>query len=149
MITSLAGLLAITASAAGSPPSVQRAHGARVLNVRDEGRLRFIHASGSTLIDEGRVSGSFPGSVNVRFVYDGAPNVSARFTISGPGGSVSARGGARLSSPVSATPSFRGQMQIIGGGGRYAHIRGTGELFGVFNRRTYALSVQAIGKLPY
>jgi hypothetical protein len=122
---------------------------ASVLNVHDEGHLRFVHASGSLLIDEGHVAGTFPGSVKVRFVYDGEPNVSAQFTIYGSGGSISAHGSARLSSPTSSAPSFRGRLSITEGSGRYAHVRGGGELFGVFNRRTYALTVQAIGKLPY
>jgi hypothetical protein len=122
---------------------------ASVLNVRDEGHLRFVHASGSVIIDEGSVSGTFPGSARVRFLYDGEPDVSAQFTISGHGGSVSARGTGRLSSPTSPSPSFRGHMTIVGGSGRYAHIRGGGELFGVYDRRSYALTVQAIGKLPY
>jgi hypothetical protein len=40
-------------------------------------------------------------------------------------------------------------MTITGGSGRYAHAHGGGELFGVYYRRSYALTVQAIGKLPY
>jgi hypothetical protein len=143
------GALVLNAVVAASTAAGPRAHSARMLNVRDEGRLHFIHASGSTLLDEGRVSGSFPGVVKVRFLYNGEPNVSARFTIVAAGGSVSAVGSGRLSSPVNPTPSFRGHMRITGGSGRYAHVRGSGELFGVFNRRSYALSVQAIGKLPY
>jgi hypothetical protein len=125
------------------------ASASRVLNIRDQGSLRFVRASGSLLLDEGRVSGSFPGTVKVSFLYNGEPTVSARFTITGTGGSISARGTGRLSSPVSPAPSFRGRMQITGGTGRYAHIRGSGELFGVFNRRSYALTVQAVGRLPY
>ncbi|HEV3047033.1 MAG TPA: autotransporter [Solirubrobacteraceae bacterium] len=125
------------------------ANAASVLNVHDEGRLHYVHASGSVIVDEGSVSGSFPGSVRVRFLYDGEPQVSASFTITGHGGSISARGTGRLSSPTSATPSFRGHMTITGGTGRYAHIRGSGELSGVYNRRSYALAVQASGKLPY
>jgi hypothetical protein len=133
-------LLALTGTSASA---------SRVLNIRDQGSLRFVRASGSLLLDEGRVSGSFPGTVKVSFLYNGEPTVSARFTITGTGGSISARGTGRLSSPVSPAPSFRGRMQITGGTGRYAHIRGSGELFGVFNRRSYALTVQAVGKLPY
>jgi len=144
-----ATLLTPAPLAVGSARATPLAHASRVLDVRDEGHLRFIHASGSTLIDEGRVWGSFPGTVKVRFLYNGEPNVSARFTIAGSGGTISARGAGRLSSPVSSTPSFRGHMQITGGSGRFVHVRGGGELFGVFNRRTYALRVQAIGKLPY
>jgi hypothetical protein len=120
-----------------------------VLKVHDEGHLRFVHASGSVIVDEGHVSGTFPGTATVRFLYDGEPDVSARFTIVGHGGSISARGTGRLSSPTSPSPSFSGRMTITGGSGRYAHIRGSGELFGVYYRRSYGLTVQAIGKLPY
>lgn len=121
----------------------------RVLNVRDQGRLHYVKSSGSVIIDEGRASGTFPGWVKVRFAYNGEPTVGARFTISGRGGSISARGSARLSSPNSPSPSFHGSMTITGGSGRYAHVRGGGELYGVYYRRSYALTVQAIGKLPY
>jgi hypothetical protein len=131
---------------ASSPPLAQAA---RVLNVYDEGRLRFLKSSGSVIIDEGPATGSFPGKVHVRFTYNGEPTVSAQFTITGTHGSISARASGRLSNPVSLSPSFRGSMKITGGSGRYAHVRGSGELFGVFNRRSYGLTVQAIGKLPY
>jgi hypothetical protein len=142
----LAAVLGTSAFAHSSTPA---AHSARVLNVRDEGRLHYVKSSGSAIIDEGHASGTFPGSVKVRFTYDGKPTVGARFTIYGEGGSISAHGTARLSSPTSRSPSFHGSMTIIGGTGRYAHIRGSGELYGVYNRRTYGLTVQAIGKLPY
>lgn len=126
-----------------------RADAARVLNVRDEGRLHHVKSSGEEIIDEGRATGSFPGWVKVRFRYNGEPTIGARFTIYGSSGSVSARATARLSSPTSPNPSFRGAMTITGGSGRYAHIHGGGELYGVYSRRSYDLTVQAIGKLPY
>jgi hypothetical protein len=126
-----------------------RANESRVLTVRDEGRLHYIRSSGEQIIDEGHATGSFPGWVKVRFLYNGEPTVSARFTISGSSGSISAHGTARLSSPTSPSPSFHGSMTITGGTGRYAHVHGGGELFGVYYRRSYALTVQAIGKLPY
>ncbi len=135
--------------AAAAGPLRSPAHAARTLNVHDEGHLHFIRASGSTLLDEGHVSGTFPGSVKVRFVYDGKPTVSAKFTISGAGGSISASATGKLSSPTTPDPSFKGTLQITGGTGRYAHVHGSGQLFGVFNRRTYGLTVQAIAKLPY
>ena len=122
---------------------------ARVLNVRDEGKLHFISSSGSELFDEGPGVGTVPGKVRVHFVYDGNPAVSASFTIYGHGGSISGRAKARLSNPTSPEPSFRGAFTITGGSGRYAHIHGTGELFGVFIRRGYALVVQTIGNLAY
>jgi hypothetical protein len=133
-------LLALTSTCASA---------SRTLNISDKGSLRFVRASGSLLLDEGRVSGTFPGSVKVRFLYNGEPNVSARFTITASAGSISARATGRLSSPTSPAPSFRGRMTVTGGTGRFQHIHGGGELFGVFNRRSYALTVQAVGKLPY
>jgi hypothetical protein len=141
-----ATVLGTSAWAHSDTPS---AHAARVLNVRDEGRLHYIKSSGSVIIDEGRASGTFPGWVKVRFTYDGEPTVGARFTITGSHGSISARGTARLSSPTSPSPSFHGTMSITGGTGRYAGVHGRGELFGVYYRRSYGLTVQAIGKLPY
>jgi hypothetical protein len=146
-----ASLLAVATGAAARKPEAQTlaAHVASVLNVHDEGKLHFVHASGSVILDEGSVSGSFPGLVRVRFLYDGEPQVSAQFTISGHGGSISAHATGRLSSPTSSSPSFSGHMTITGGSGRYAHAHGGGELFGVYYRRSYALTVQAIGKLPY
>ncbi|MHB8241716.1 MAG: hypothetical protein ACYDHN_06965 [Solirubrobacteraceae bacterium] len=126
-----------------------KAHAAHVLTVHDEGHLHYVKSSGSVIIDEGQVSGTFPGRVQVRFTYTGAPTVGARFTIYGAAGSIRANGSARLSSPTSRSPSFRGSMTITGGSGRYAHIRGGGELYGVYYRRSYGLTVQALGKLPY
>jgi hypothetical protein len=149
---SFAGLLVTAAACAwvATPTlGMTGAHAARTLNVRDEGHLRFIKSSGSQVIDEGRASGSFPGWVKVRFTYNGEPSVSAQFTIYGSGGSISARGSGSLSNAASASPSFRGRMYTTGGSGRYAHVHGGGEMFGVFNRRSYGLIVQAVGKLSY
>ena len=147
-LVSAAVVVGLQSNALGSFPHA-RAHAARVLNVRDKGGLHYVKSSGSVIIDEGRASGSFPGWVKVRFTYDGEPTVGARFTISGAAGAISARGTARLSNPTSPSPSFHGSMTITGGTGRYAHVRGSGELYGVYYRRSYALTVQAIGKLPY
>ena len=148
----LAALLVATSGAAedaSHPRASSVAQAASVLNIHDEGRLHFVHASGAVIIDEGRVTGSFPGSVKVHFLYDGEPEVSAAFTIVSRYGSISARGKGTLSSPTSPSPSFRGRMTVTGGSGRYARVHGGGELFGVYYRRSYALTVQAIGKLPY
>jgi len=122
---------------------------AGTVSVRDEGRLRFLHSSGAQLIDEGPATGTIPGTVRVRFTYNGAPTVTALFTIHGRDGSISGQGRGRLSSPTSESPSFRGSLSITGGSGRYARARGSGELFGVFYRRSYGLIVQTIGRLSY
>jgi hypothetical protein len=149
------GLAIIAIGVAGTSVGVAGtsvAAAARVLNVRDEGHLRFITSNGSEIIDEGAAKGTIPGNVRVHFVYNGEPTVSARFTIESHAGSISGKAKGNLSNLTSPEPSFRGKFSVTGGSGRYAHIRGSGELFGVFIRRgphKYALTVQTIGKLPY
>jgi hypothetical protein len=117
--------------------------------VHDEGYLHYIRSSGSQVIDEGRAHGTLPGHARVRFTYNGEPTVHASFTIQGRGWSISGHGSGRLSNPNSSAPSFRGKLTLSGGSGRYAHARGSGELFGVFYRHSYALTFQAIGTLHY
>lgn len=136
----------MTLAAAGLPAL---AGATRVRAVREEGHMRFVSAEATLIVDEGRMSGTIPGRARVYFTYDGSPNVSARFAIYASGGRIDGRAKCRLSNPSSPTPSFRGALEIVGGGGRYAHARGGGELFGVFHRHGYGLVVQAIGKLRY
>jgi hypothetical protein len=121
----------------------------RTTSVRDEGSLRFASDEATSIVDEGALSGTLPGSGRVYFTYNGSPNVSARFTIHTVGGTIEGTAKCRLNNPNSPTPSFRGALAIVAGSGRYAHAHGGGELFGVFHRRGYGLVVQAIGKLSY
>jgi hypothetical protein len=118
-------------------------------NIKDEGRLRLVKSSGSQLIDEGPASGTIPGKVRIVFAYNGDPTVSAQITIYGHGGTLQAHATGHLSSPTSASPSFKGTLTITGGDGRYAHAHGAGQLYGVFYRRSYAITVQTEGTLHY
>jgi hypothetical protein len=117
--------------------------------VREEGRLHYLTDDATLIVDEGPVSGTIPGRARVYFTYNGSPTVSARFTIHAVAGSLKGSARCRLSNPNSPTPSFRGALAITGGSGRYAHARGSGELFGIFHRRGYSLVMQAIGRLRY
>jgi hypothetical protein len=119
------------------------------VSVRDEGQLGFRFSEASTIVDEGLLRGTLPGRGRVRFVYNGSPRVSASFAIRTGAGTIYGRATCTLHNPSSPTPSFRGALAIAGGSGRYAHARGSGELFGVFHRRGYSLVVQAIGRLRY
>ena len=119
------------------------------VSVSDEGHLRYIRTSGDELIDEGQASGTMSGKVIVRFTYNGDPTVYARFTIYAHAGSITGYAKGHLSSPNSTSPSFSGALSLSGGGGRYAHARGSGELYGVFDRRDYAMTVQTRGRLTY
>jgi hypothetical protein len=143
----LGGVLIGAANAgAGQMPT---AGAASIVNVKDEGRLRLVKSSGSQLIDEGPATGTIPGTARIAFVYDGDPTMSGQITIYGHGGNIQAHATGRLSSPTSASPSFKGTLTISGGTGRYAHARGSGQLYGVFYRRSYAITVQTQGTLRY
>jgi hypothetical protein len=137
--------LALVTQASAAP----RASSARAMSVKDEGHLRLVKSSGSLLIDEGAAKGTIPGSVRVHFVYNGNPTVSAQITIFGRAGTINARASARLSSPTSPSPSFKGTLTITGGSRRYVHAHGSGRLYGVFYRRSYGLLVQTEGTLHY
>jgi hypothetical protein len=126
-----------------------RARSASSVKVKDEGRLRLVKSSGSVLYDEGAAHGTFPGTVKVRFLYNGSPTVSAQITISGHAGSIQARGSGKMTNPNSASPSFKGGLTITSGSGRYAHAHGTGAFYGVFYRRSYGMTVQTEGTLHY
>jgi hypothetical protein len=121
----------------------------RSLSVKDEARMHLVRSSGSTLFDEGAATGTIPGKVKVRFLYDGAPTVSARITIYGRSGTIEARCNARLSNPTSPTPSFKGTLILAHASGRYAGAHGSGHIYGVFNRRSYAITVQTEGIVHY
>jgi hypothetical protein len=135
--------------ASTAPPSEPRASAARSISVKDEGRLRLVKSSGSQVIDEGPATGTIPGKARIVFVYNGNPAVSAQITIAGQGGTMKAHATGHLSNPSSASPSFKGALTITAGGGRYAHAHGSGQLFGVFYRRSYAITVQTQGTLDY
>lgn len=143
------GPLAVTALSLAIAVGGASTASAGSLSVRDSGYLGYVHSSGASVIDEGRVRGSLSGKARVAFVYDGSPTVRASFVISGPGWSLRGEATCHLNSPNSLAPSFRGGLTLTGGTGRYAHAHGRGELFGVYYRRSYALEVQAIGRLAY
>lgn len=134
-------------AAARTPKAPMPARAARTLHIVDTGHLHLLHASGAILSEEGPVSGTLPGSTRVRL--DVGENVTASFTItSRGGGSITGHGSAALHSS-GRYASFGGSLSVTRGTGRYAHAHGSGKLYGVIDRRTHSLAVQAIGTLNY
>jgi hypothetical protein len=142
-------LLTAVAATVAQPVRAVTARATRTAAVRDEGRLRYISDDATHILDEGPVHGTIPGRARVNFLYNGSPEVTASFRIYAAGGTLTGRARCHLHNPNSPAPSFRGALHITGGSGRYAHARGSGELFGLFYRRGYGLVVQAIGRLRY
>ncbi len=115
-------------------------------SVNDTGHLRLLKAVGAVLVEEGRTTGTLPGTAKVRMVV--GARVSASFTITLKGGSISGSGKAALHSS-GRYASFGGTLTVSRGTGRYAKARGGGKLYGVIDRRTDAVTVQTVGTLRY
>jgi hypothetical protein len=123
-----------------------RARGAHVLNATDTAHLHYISSSGALLFDEGKATGTLPGSMRVHL--DLGTTFTGTFTIYASGGSIVGHG--------SATPhgsgsyeSFAGTLTVTGGSGRYVHAHGHGGLYGTFDRGNYALVIKTTGSLSY
>jgi hypothetical protein len=129
--------------AAGLRPT---ARAAATQNVKDEAHLHLTSTNGSLLIEEGQATGQIPGKVKASFEIEA--NVTSNFTIYVHGGSLGGRGNGRLHS-TGPNSSFGGSLRIIGGSGRYKNAHGSGEFYGLINRKTYAVTIQTSGKLTY
>lgn len=142
----LIGFLALCCVAGAAHGDTPRARAARVLRASDTAHLHYTSASGSILHEEGKATGTIPGTMNVRLNL--GTTFTGTFKISTSGGSIEGHG--------SATPhgsgvyeSFAGTLTVTHGTGRYAHAHGRGGLYGTFNRNTYALVVKTTGSLTY
>ncbi len=134
------------AASAHTGHAAGRADAAHVLTATDTAHLHYITSSGSLLLDEGKATGTLPGSMRVHLNL--GTTFTGTFTIYASGGSIEGRG--------SATPhgsgtyeSFSGTLTVIGGTGRYAHAHGRGGLYGTFDRDNYALVIKTTGSLTY
>jgi hypothetical protein len=135
--------LGASGTSTGSSPTAQTAS---TLNITDTAKLHDTGGSGSLLHESGSASGTLPGSMKAECNI--GAELTTNFTIYAAGGTVKGHG--------TATPhgsgtyeSFAGTLVATGGTGRYAHAHGRAGLYGTFDRRNYALTVQTTGKLSY
>lgn len=151
----LCGVLAAGCLATASPSvhaststsqRARRAHAARVLNATDTAHLHYVSSSGSLLFDEGKATGTLPGSMRVHL--DLGTTFTGTFTIYTSGGSIEGHGSAAPHGS-GTYESFSGELTVTGGSGRYAHAHGHGGLYGTFDRDNYALVIKTTGSLSY
>ncbi|HEY3865689.1 MAG TPA: hypothetical protein VGL54_06350 [Solirubrobacteraceae bacterium] len=131
-------------SLANSRP--RTAHAANTLDITDTAKLHYTGGSGSLLHESGATSGTLPGSMTA--ACNIGAMLSTNFTIYAADGTIRGHGTA---SPHSAGiyESFAGTIVATGGTGRYAHAHGRAGLYGVFDHKNYALTVQTTGKLSF
>ena len=142
----IVGTVVMSPAASYSSPHQAFTRAARSLNASTTAHLHLVRAEGSELFEEGAVSGALPGSMRAELktgaVYTG------NFVTQTHSGSIKGRGTA---APHGAGryQSFSGTFIVTGGTGRYAHVSGRAGLYGVFDRRSDAVTVQTTGKLSY
>jgi hypothetical protein len=131
---------------AGGARSWVMARSARSERLTVDARLHYVDARGSYLIEEGRASGPLVGLVKAKIKI--TATIEGSFTFYPRGGSISGSGSGQLrESGIYA--SFGGTVRVLGGAGRYAHARGGGGLYGVYNRKTLGVEIQTTGTLSY
>lgn len=126
--------------------AIPAAHAARALKATDTAKLRYVSASGSLLLEEGKATGTLPGKMRAS-VNVGA-TISGSFTIDTKGGTIKSHGEATPHG-AGVYESFAGSITVTGGSGRYAHAHGHTGLYGTFDRNTYALTIQTTGTFSY
>jgi hypothetical protein len=126
--------------------STSAGHEARTISVNDTANLHLVHFHGNTLVEEGRTTGTLPGSAHASLVVS-ASNVRASFTIYLHGGSISGQGTARLNVGRGDYASFAGSLTVNHGTGHYAHASGSGRLSGTIRRSNDAAVVEVVGQL--
>jgi hypothetical protein len=119
---------------------------ARSVQLTITAHLKYVSSQGAFLIEEGPASGELAGTVKARLKI--GAGISGSFTLDPVGGSISGSGSGTLHESGTYA-SFSGSLKIRGGTRRYAHARGAGRLYGVYNRKTLGVTIQAIGRLSY
>ena len=121
---------------------------ARTIDVTQSAELRLVRKSGSVLYERGTASGTLPGSVSARFVVNVLKVTGDVTFYPRAGGSITFRAEGFPKSS-GARSRVAGTMAIVGGTGRYANARGGATFNGVVNRRSWAVSVSATGRMRY
>lgn len=120
---------------------------AHILSVNDAAHLHLVHASGPTLVEEGRATGTLPGTVKATLTLK-PPIATSRCTIEVRGtGSITGHGAGRLHEGHEGYESFAGELTVTHASGRYAHASGTGKIYGTIDRVNDDVVVQVIGVL--
>lgn len=139
-------LVALTAAAA--PGASRQARAAKTIQVSDMGHLHLANpnSASSTLVEEGKATGTLPGSVRASLTV-GTSTVGVVFTIYLHGGTITGRGTTKFNAGQGEFASFGGSINVSHGSGHYAHAAGNGRVYGTINRNTDDATVQVIGQL--
>lgn len=126
-----------------------RARVAHTLSGNDNATLHLVHTNGSTLYEEGRASGSLPGTAHASFYIHASGNLVGHFVFYTRSGAINGHGSAKWRQGRYPYVSFSGAAEITGGTHRYVHVHGDLGFYGVMNRESSAVTIQTRGTLTY
>jgi hypothetical protein len=148
ILLELVALLGATAlpSVAQSHSGHRSARASHVISGTETTHLHLVSSEGSLLREEGSTNGALSGHAKAQFEV--GATLSGEITIYSHYGDIKGHG--------KATPrgsgryqSFSGTLVVTGGTGRYLHAHGTSGFYGVFDRRTFAMTTQTTGRFYY
>lgn len=143
----LAAFLAVPLATAAPAIADPVAQASRTINVSERVNLRLVRKSGSTLYHAGTATGTLPGTVTTRFNVT-PTRVSGALRIVTRGGTLTITVSGKPRS-YGTNARFGGTMRVTGGTGKFARAKGSGTFEGVVNRRNWASTVSASGRLSY
>lgn len=121
---------------------------ARTLTVNQTAQMRLIKRVGTVLYEQGTARGTLPGVVSATLTVN----------VAKVGGEVTfyPRGGGTITFKADGVPTSAGvrsrasgTMTIVRGTGRFADARGSVRFDATLNRRSWAISVSASGRMSY
>jgi hypothetical protein len=146
--TIMAALAAATRSAgAASARPTPLATESRTVALLENAHLHAGSAGGNTIHEEGEATGTFRCRITVDLRIVSTNKVTATFTVTPAGGTVTGKGSARFVAQ-GAYGYLGGVLSIARGTGKFSHASGTNiGLSGKFNRETFAATVQVHGTI--
>jgi hypothetical protein len=141
----VSGMLVGVTMSAPTHAAERATHMTRTLDGADSATLHLVRP-GERLLEEGAVTGALPGrmraELNIGPVYKGSFTIYTRNGRINGIGTATPHGAGRYQ-------SFAGWLNVTSGSGLYAHVHGRNHLYGVFDRRTYAVTIKTTGSLTY
>lgn len=117
--------------------------------VKEHVDLTLVERTGTTKFQhKGRASGTVNGSVKSKITIKNSLALSGTVTISTSAGKVRMKVNGRARS-LDVRAKFTGTAKVSGGTGKYAGAIGTGTFTGVVNRRSWHVTLDAIGSYHF
>jgi hypothetical protein len=133
--------------AIGAASKSPGAMAARSTSISDKSTLHRVKTIGNTLIEEGNAEGTLKGRVKISLDLEEVGSATSHFVMYLPGGNLLGHANGKAATPKEDWESFGGNMWIDHGTGRYAHVSGSGKMYGALNRHTYVFVVQVTGRV--